>query len=106
MIEQSKILNLVQKIIEDFHPQKIILFGSYAYGQPRDDSDIDLLVILPFTEKKSQKSLEILNKIKPIFALDLLVRTPSEIQQRLEWGDFLLQEIFEKGKILYESPND
>ncbi|MEB3120679.1 MAG: nucleotidyltransferase domain-containing protein [Snowella sp.] len=106
MIEQSKILNLVQKIIEDFQPQKIILFGSYAYGQPRDDSDIDLLVILPFTEKKSQKSLEILNKIKPIFALDLLVRTPSEIQQRLEWGDFLLQEIFEKGKILYESPND
>ena len=105
MIEQSK-LNLVQKIIEDFQPQKIILFGSYAYGQPRDDSDIDLLVILPFTEKKSQKSLEILNKIKPIFALDLLVRTPSEIQQRLEWGDFLLQEIFEKGKILYESPND
>ncbi|MFM7439913.1 MAG: nucleotidyltransferase domain-containing protein, partial [Snowella sp.] len=91
---------------EDFQPQKIILFGSYAYGQPRDDSDIDLLVILPFTEKKSQKSLEILNKIKPIFALDLLVRTPSEIQQRLEWGDFLLQEIFEKGKILYESPND
>ena len=106
MIEQSKILNLVQKIIEDFQPQKIILFGSYAYGQPRDDSDIDLLVILPFTEKKSQKSLEILNKIKPIFALDLLVRTPSEIQQRLEWRDFLLQEIFEKGKILYESPND
>lgn len=106
MIEQSKILNLVQKIIEDFQPQKIILFGSYAYGQPRDDSDIDLLVILPFTEKKSQKSLEILNKIKPIFALDLLVRTPSEIQQRLEWGDFLLQEIFEKGKILYESPSD
>lgn len=106
MIEQSKILNLVQKIIEDFQPQKIILFGSYAYGQPRDDSDIDLLVILPFTEKKSQKSLEILNKVKPIFALDLLVRTPSEIQQRLEWGDFLLQEIFEKGKILYESPND
>ena len=51
MIEQSKILNLVQKIIEDFQPQKIILFGSYAYGQPRDDSDIDLLVILPFTEK-------------------------------------------------------
>ena len=106
MIEQSKILNLVQKIIEYFQPQKIFLFGSYAYGQPRDYSDIDLLVILPFTEKKSQKSLEILNKIKPIFALDLLVRTPSEIQQRLEWGDFLLQEIFEKGKILYESPND
>ncbi len=106
IINIKQILALSQKIASDFKPEKIILFGSYAYGQATKDSDVDLLVILPFEGQGLQKSLEILNEVQPEFTVDLLVRTPSDVKQRLEWGDFFLQEIIEKGQVLYESSNN
>ncbi|VXD22463.1 DNA polymerase beta domain protein region [Planktothrix serta PCC 8927] len=105
MIESSKIMQLSQNIAKEFQPDKIILFGSYAYGNPQNDSDVDLLVILPYEGNSFRKSWEILNKIKPDFSIDLLVRTPVEIKQRLAWNDFFIKEIIEKGKVIYESPN-
>ncbi len=103
MIEMHKILELSQQIAEAFEPERIILFGSYAYGTPTEDSDVDLLVVLPFEGQPFRKAAEILNSVNPKFSVDLLVRTTDEIQQRLEWGDFFLREIIEKGKVLHET---
>jgi uncharacterized protein len=103
MVAMDSIWEMTERIVQEFRPEQIILFGSYAYGTPTADSDVDLLVILPFEGKAPRKSLEILNKVNPTFAVDLLVRTPEQIQQRLAWNDFFLQEIMEKGKVLYEA---
>ncbi len=105
MIEIPKIIELSRAIAEEFQPEKIILFGSYAYGNPQDDSDVDLLVILPYEGSRFRQTWEILKKIQPNFAIDLLVRTAVEVEQRLAWNDFFMREIIEKGKVIYESPH-
>jgi uncharacterized protein len=105
MIETRNIIQLSRDIAQEFQPEKIILFGSYAYGTPQDDSDVDLLVILPYEGSSFRKTWEILNKVQPKFAIDLLVKSPVEVEQRLAWNDFFLREIIEKGKVIYESAN-
>jgi len=103
MITLPDIDDVAHKIAAAYHPDKIILFGSYAYGTPGDDSDVDLLVILPFEGKGIHKTVEILHQVKPALPLDLIVRTPEQIQTRLRLGDFFLREIMEKGKVIYEA---
>lgn len=103
MVHMDSIREIADRIAQAFNPEQIILFGSYAYGTPTSDSDVDLLIILPFEGKAPRKSLEILNHVNPGFAVDILVRTPEQIQQRLAWNDFFLQEIIDKGKVLYET---
>lgn len=103
MIEMNTIMELSRAIANKFKPQKIILFGSYAYGNPTEDSDVDMLVVLSSEGNNLRKTWEILNQTQPKFAVDLLVRTPSEIEQRLAWNDLFLREIIEKGKVIYES---
>jgi uncharacterized protein len=105
MISQESIQEVADQIAREFQPQRIILFGSYAYGTPRDDSDVDLLVVMPFEGKPVYKSIEILRAVQPRFAMDLLTRTPETIQQRIEWNDFFIREIIQKGKVLYEAAN-
>ena len=92
-------------IADEFHPQKIILFGSYAYGTPRPESDVDLLVIIDTPLREVEQALAIRQFIKPLFALDILVKRPSTIAQRLEWGDSFLHEVTGRGIVLYESPH-
>ncbi len=104
MVGNPQITAFCERIIEQYKPEKIVLFGSYAYGKPTPDSDVDILVVLPFEGLNAQKSAEILTHTNPRFPIDLLVRTPEQIRQRLELGDFFLQEIIEKGKVIYESP--
>jgi len=103
MIDMNAIRAMTERIVQEFQPERVILFGSYAYGTPTSDSDVDLLVIVPFEGKAPRKALEILNKIDPKFAVDIVVRTPDQVQQRLRWNDFFLQEIMAKGKVLYEA---
>ncbi len=105
MVEISVIQDFKDKLVEKYKPVKIVLFGSYAYGSPTAESDVDILVILPFTGKSALKSAEILNRINPRFPVDLLARTPQEVRARLDLGDFFIHEIIEKGKVLYESAN-
>lgn len=100
---KAEIRNLCQQIVENFHPEKVVLFGSHAYGKPNEDSDVDLLVVMPFEGRNSQKAVEIRQKIKTSLPLDLLVRTSSQVQERIEMEDFFMREIAEKGKILYET---
>lgn len=103
MISINQIQAFSQQIAEKFQPERIILFGSYASGQPTEDSDVDLLVILPFEELPVQKAIAIRQQIKAPFPLDLMARTPQQIQQRLEMGDFFIQDIMKNGRVLYEA---
>lgn len=105
MIDDKDIVALAERIAREFEPERIILFGSYAYGTPTEDSDVDLLVILPFEGNHTRKAIEILNKADPRFPIDLLARTPEQVRWRVEQGDFFLREITQKGKVLYESAN-
>src|SRR5947209_13626005 len=90
-----------RQIAERFQPEKIILFGSYAYGTPHADSDVDLLVIMPARNQLDQAG-KIRWQLPAPFPMDLLVRTPENLKWRLEEGDWFLREITSKGKVLYE----
>lgn len=92
---------VVDHIAQTFNPQQIILFGSYAYGQPKPWSDVDLLVVIE-TDNPKQTQKEIYFSFDHPFALDILVRTPQEIRHRISLNDFFLREITSKGKIVYE----
>lgn len=102
-ISKRAISSFVQKVAKQFNPQKIILFGSYAYGKPTEDSDVDILVIMPFKGRNPEKATEIWMATKPKFPIDIMVRKPDELQKRLKMGDFFLREVVEKGKVLYEA---
>jgi predicted nucleotidyltransferase len=88
-------------IAERFQPDKIILFGSYAYGTPHEDSDVDLLVIKPTWNQLSQ-AVQIRRALAAPFPMDLIVRTPKEMKWRLEEGESFLTEVVSRGKVLYE----
>ena len=102
MVALADIQHVTQKIVQAFDPERVILFGSYANGNPGDDSDVDLLVILPFTGKSLWKSVEIVNLVDPHFAVDLLVRDPRDIARRYSQGDPLVHDALDNGKVLYE----
>jgi predicted nucleotidyltransferase len=91
----------VRRVVERFQPEKIILFGSYAYGSPHPDSDVDLLVIMPARNELDQ-AFKIRCEVPAPFPMDLLVRTPKDIAWRLEDGDLFHTKIVTKGKLLYE----
>ena len=93
---------VVRQIVKQFHPQQIILFGSYAYGQPRPESDVDLLVVMETPLKETEQAVRICQAIEYHFGLDLIVRTPVTLARRLALGDPFLHEAANKGKVLYE----
>ena len=100
---QTHIKELCSQIVEQFRPQKVILFGSYAYGLPNADSDIDLLIVMPFAGRVHEQAVKIRKGLKSSLPIDLLVRTPEEVRERIEMEDFFMREIVEQGKILYET---
>jgi len=102
-ISRQTINMLARQIARQFNPRKIILFGSYAYGKPTEDSDVDILVIMPFEGRNPRKATEIWMATKPKFPIDIMVRKPAEIKKRIQMGDFFMREITEKGKVLYEA---
>jgi len=103
-ITRSNIRRYANHIARLFQPNKIILFGSYAYGKPSEDSDVDILVIMSFKGDNPEKATEIWMATKPEFPIDIMVRKPEEVRKRIALGDFFLREITEKGKVLYEAP--
>jgi hypothetical protein len=96
-IDDRQITDLAAQIAEKFRPEKIILFGSYAYGIPHD-----LLVVMEFAGRKLAKSIEIWKSTRPDFATDLIVRTPNEMIWRYEQYDPLVRNAIDLGKVLYE----
>ena len=104
-VTRSLIRKYAHQIAKQFHPYKIILFGSYAYGKPTEDSDVDILVIMSFKGRNPEKATEIWMETRPKFPIDIMVRKPEEMKKRLAMGDFFLREITEKGEVLYEAAN-
>ena len=103
MVEMEKIIDVTSQIAREFSPQRIILFGSHAYGDATLDSDVDLLVVLPFKGKPVRKAIEIRNSIHAAIPLDLIVRTPEQLAERLAQNDWFMREIVERGQTLYET---
>lgn len=102
-IPQEAIDQVVEQIVEKFKPQKIILFGSYARGNPRPESDVDLLVVMDTPLKEVQQAIQICQQIEYRFGLDLIVHTPKYLKERVEMGDWFLRDVINEGKVLYES---
>ncbi len=100
-IPKGAIDEVVKQIAAKFNPQKIILFGSYARGHPRPESDVDLLVIMD-TPGELRQAAKICQQIEYHFGLDLIVYTPENLAARLKMGDSFLQDITFGGKVLYE----
>ena len=103
MVMMKRIEEFGRQIGQKFSAQRVVLFGSYAYGCATEDSDVDLLIIGPFEGRSVDHSVKIRMELRPEFPVDLLVRTGEKIQQRIEMGDCFMKEILEEGKVLYEA---
>ncbi len=101
MYSEKKIKEVVNKIVKKYQPEKVILFGSYAWGKPTEDSDVDLFIVKD-TENTREMAQEIDGFIFPRpFPIDLIVYKPEQVEKRKKIGDFFIKNILTKGKILY-----
>ena len=102
-VTRTEIHAFAKSIGAEFRPEKVVLFGSHAYGTPSEDSDVDLLVIMEHSGSGVAQALEIVRRVRSRIPVDLVVRTPQEMRQRLKWNDFFLMEVVKRGEVLYES---
>ena len=103
MTTSEKVQEICDRIASDFHPDKIIVFGSHAYGTPGPFSDLDLLVVMPFEGSSLQQAARIISRINPEMGIDLIVRTPGQVRERLAMRDAFMREILERGRVAYEA---
>lgn len=99
---QKEIKRITERIKKNYKPEKIILFGSCAYGRVSPSSDIDMLIVKKSPKKRIDRIQEVLFLIDNNLPFEPLVYTPTELKERLDLGDFFIEEIIKKGKILYE----
>jgi len=90
-----------QKLVDQFAPEKVILFGSQARGEARWDSDADILVVMPFEGESLEQRLTMLQVGAPSFPVDLLLCRPEAAAQRYSWGDPFIREAFDHGEVLH-----
>jgi transcriptional regulator with XRE-family HTH domain len=99
---------MAREIVATFNPEKIILFGSRAWGKPHRDSDVDLLVMTdalgPLRPAQRRRIVKAVCQ-PPLVPMDVLVNTPEEVHQRIASGDLFLDKILHEGKVLYERPH-
>jgi predicted nucleotidyltransferase len=99
----DQIQAVADQIAREFHPEKIILFGSYAYGTPTEDSDVDLMVVLPFEGTPARTAGSIIFRVHAGFPMDVIARTHQQVEERLSMDDYFMMDVVEKGKVLYEA---
>jgi predicted nucleotidyltransferase len=94
---------VVRRVVEAVDPDKIILFGSYAYGQPHEASDLDLLVIMPSDKPSWKRSIPIYNALRGLLiSKDVVVYTPEEVEEWSEVPQAFVTTAFRRGRVLYE----
>jgi predicted nucleotidyltransferase len=103
MVAMNQIEEFGRRIGEEFGAERVILFGSHARGGLHPDSDVDILVIGSFEGRDVDTSVDIQMRLRPGFPVDLLVRTPERVRQRIEMGDAFMREIVSEGRVLYEA---
>lgn len=96
------IKTMCQRIADAYQPEKIILFGSHAYGTPTPQSDVDLLIVMDYEGRPVQQMLKIETELEIDTPVDLLVYRPQEIKQRVADGDMFLKDVLQRGKVMYE----
>jgi uncharacterized protein len=102
-VTEEALSTIVQRLVPALHPYKIIVFGSYIYGTPTPDSDVDLLVILDTEARPVDRYLSVSRLLRPRpFPLDILVKTPEEITRAVATGDPFIVELLAQGRVLYE----
>lgn len=99
------IQKIVQQIVEHFHPQRVILFGSYAYGQPTEGSDVDLLVVMETDEKSLHAAARIAASVDHPFPLDIIVRRPLDLEAYLAEKNVFETQVITRRITLYEAKN-
>jgi predicted nucleotidyltransferase len=100
-LPKEAIAAIVDQIVDAFDPEQVILFGSHAYGQPNADSDVDLLVVIETKRKETEEAVRICQALDYDIPLDLIVRTPRTLAKRLALGDPFLNEVIDRGMVLY-----
>ena len=101
---KTELNKILKRVIDAYQPEKIILFGSYAYGKPDSDSDLDLLIIKKTSDSFIDRWInirQIVSDPKRSIPFDPIVLTPEEIEERLAMGDQFVEEIIKKGEVLY-----
>jgi predicted nucleotidyltransferase len=108
MVKSKRIQKLLQEVVEkiknEYQPEKIILYGSYAYGKPTRDSDIDLFIVKETDKRRVDRFVEVSTLIYQPgrhISIQPLVRTPREVEERLAMGDAFIEDIITKGQLLY-----
>ncbi len=101
MVSYTSIIDFVDEVARAFGPEQVILFGSYAYGVPTADSDVDILVVMPYRGRSQPLATRIRLSVDAAFPMDLLVRSPAEMKRRIAQNDFFLEEVRDKGLVLH-----
>jgi predicted nucleotidyltransferase len=105
MVDPRCILKFTDELARRFQPQKIILFGSYAYGTPTDDSDVDLLVVKPYRGESYREAARLCEGTSRSFPLDLMVKSPAEFARRIAMNDSFIMEMVTEGIVLHDLSN-
>ena len=106
IVSMDEIKKVARQIVDKFRPQKVILFGSYADGQPTEDSDVDLLIVMDADEQPVHTAARISAAIAHEFAIDILVFRPAELEASLQRKGVFATEVMSKGIVLYEDRDD
>jgi uncharacterized protein len=105
LVPQRELESIVRRIVEAYDPDKIILFGSRAYGTPDADSDFDLLILKETTEPSSERWNRVREAVWPLRSgksIEPVVVTQAELRQRLRFGDQFFDQIVRQGKTIYD----
>ena len=104
MVSMTDIKCYCDAIAAAFKPQRVILFGSHAYGQPNEDSDVDVLVVMPKSRRvRRDTAVKIQLKVRADFPVDVLVRGESDVERRVRQRDMFMTHITSKGRVMYEA---
>ena len=103
LVSLASIRSFGRRIGTEFGAERVILFGSRADGTAMPDSDVDLLIVLPHRGDRIEQSVAIRLKLRPPFPVDLIIRSPEEIQNRLAMGDTFIRDILQGGKVIYDA---
>ncbi len=101
-VTEKLLREITARIVECFHPEKVILFGSYAYGSPTVDSDLDLFILMKTKKRPFERKIAVSRIFVPRpLAMDFIVLTPSEVRRRLKGFDPFLEDVLFKARVLY-----
>lgn len=102
MVTNKEIDKVINLIVTNVNPDKIVLFGSYAYGDPNEDSDLDLLIIKDMEVEKYKRGREIRKYLRGTrIPIDLLIYSNKEVNELKDDKTAFISQILEKGRVLY-----